>query len=236
METVKVTGSIVPNSNKWIYDWLGIEATAPQDVENAFAKAGGKEVTIWINSGGGDVGAGNEIAYIISKYKGVTIAEIAGYCCSAATLVSCAADKARMMPSALYMIHNVSTCASGDHQLFSHEATVLKTASEAIAEVYRRKTGKSMAELAALMDNETWLNARQAKEEGFVDEIIEVEKPATLVNGIGPMLSEETIEKIRSQIKLSEEPEKGEKEAFLNAKKVAQINLELLRMKGEKNV
>ncbi len=236
METVKVTGPIVPNHSKWIYDWLGIEATAPQDLEKAFAKAGGKEVTIWINSGGGDVGAGNEMAYIISKYRGSTIVEIAGYCCSAATLVSCAADRARMMPSALYMIHNVSSRAEGDHQLFSHEATVLKTASEAIAEAYHRKTGKSMAELTALMNRETWLTARQAKEEGFIDEIIEVEKPTALVNGIEPMLSEETIEKIRNQIKLTGTPKDGEKEAFLNAKKAAEIELELLRMKGETNV
>ena len=163
MEMVKVTGPIVPNRNKWIYDWLNIEATAPQDLEKALEKAGGEDVTIWINSGGGDVGAGNEMAYIINNYKGKTIADITGYCCSAATLVSCAADKARMMPSALYMIHNVSSYAEGDHQMFSHEANVLKTASEAIAEAYHRKTGKSIKELAKLMDNETWLNARQAK-------------------------------------------------------------------------
>lgn len=235
METVKVTGPIVPNSSKWIYDWLEIEATAPQDLEKAFEKAGGEDVTIWINSGGGDVGAGNEMAYIIGSYKGKTIADIAGYCCSAATLVSCAADKARMMPSALYMIHNVSSYAKGDHQVFGHEANVLKTASEAIAEAYHRKTGKSIKELAKLMDNETWLNARQAKEEGFIDEIIENKNNMSLINGIEPMLSEETIEKIRSQIKLTAIPTE-DKEAFLNAKKQAKAKLELLKMKGEMNV
>ena len=57
METVKVTGPIVPNSSKWIYDWLEIEATAPQDLEKAFEKARGEDVTIWINSGGGDAPA-----------------------------------------------------------------------------------------------------------------------------------------------------------------------------------
>lgn len=237
METVKVVGNIVPNSSKWIYDWLGIEATAPQDLEKAMAKAAGKEVTIWINSVGGDVGAGNEMAYIINRYNGKTVADIAGYCCSAATLISCAADKARMMPSALLMIHNVSSAAAGDHQVFSHEASVLKTASEAIAEAYTRKTGKSMAQLAKMMDAETWMNARQAKEAGFIDEIIETidnRKPASLINAIGPMLSDETIEKIRKQIKLGASPEDGE--ALISAKKKAQASLELLKMKGELNV
>ena len=68
------------------------------------------------------------------------------------------------------------------------------------------------------MDNETWLNARQAKEEGFIDEIIENKNNMSLINGIEPMLSEETIEKIRSQIKLTAIPTE-DKEAFLNAKK-----------------
>ena len=140
-----------------------------------------------------------------------------------------------MMPSALYMIHNVSSYAEGDHQVFGHEANVLKTASEAIAEAYHRKTGKSIKELAKLMDNETWLNARQAKEEGFIDEIIENKNNMSLINGIEPMLSDETIEKIRSQIKLTAIPAE-DKEAFLNAKKQAKAKLELLKMKGEMNV
>ena len=85
------------------------------------------------------------------------------------------------------------------------------------------------------MDNETWLNARQAKEEGFIDEIIENKNNMSLINGIEPMLSDETIEKIRSQIKLTAIPAE-DKEAFLNAKKQAKAKLELLKMKGEMNV
>lgn len=121
--------------------------------------------------------------------------------------------------------------------MFSHEANVLKTASEAIAEAYARKTGKSMAQLAKMMDAETWMNARQAKEAGFIDEIIETidnRKTATLINAAGPMLSDETIEKLRKQIKLGASPEDGE--ALISAKKKAQASLELLKMKGELNV
>lgn len=231
MKRIKVSGAIVPNDDKWIYDYLDFEATCPKDVEKALEEAKGDEVTVQINSGGGDIGAGNEIAYLIGQYPGKTTADIVGYCCSAATLPACAADKARMVPSALYMIHNVSTCASGDHQIFSHEAGVLKTASEAIAAVYAEKTGKSMDELAKLMDEETWLNAEQAKEHRFVDEIIKKNQNySMLVNdsGLCRLLDKETIEKLRSQIKPIEDDK-----AFLLQKNTALSNLKILEMKGK---
>ena len=79
MRTAKISGAIVQNDDKWIYDWLEYEATCPKDIEKALNEANGEEVTLLINSGGGDIGAGNEIAYHISQYKGNTEADIIGY-------------------------------------------------------------------------------------------------------------------------------------------------------------
>ena len=227
------------NDDKWIYDWLEYDASCPKDIEKALNDANGEDITIQINSGGGDIGAGNEIAYHISQYKGTTVADIIGYCCSAATLPACAANKARMAPSALYMIHNVSSYASGDHNSFTHEAGVLKTASEAISKTYQQKTGKSEKELLKLMDDETWLNATQAKEQGFIDEIIG-EQPMQsiqLINSApGTLLSKETIEKLRNQIKSPNSKEENPQNTdsdFLMRKNTALVNLNLLRMKGE---
>lgn len=244
MKTIKVSGAIVPNDDKWIYDWLEYEATCPKDVEKALNEANGEEVTLLINSGGGDIGAGNEIAYHVSQYKGYTVADIAGYCCSSATLPACAAKKARMSPSALYMIHNVSSYARGDHQTFTHEAGVLKTASEAISMTYQQKTGKSENELLKMMDKETWLNATQAKEYGFIDEIIGENQMQRLqlANATpGTLLSKETIEKLRNQIKNPNgdsgeqqiNPQNNTDSDFLLRKNTALANINLLRMKGE---
>lgn len=238
MKTVKVSGAIISNDTKWIYDWLEMDATCPKDIEEALLDANGDDVTIAINSGGGDIGAGNEIAYHISQYKGNTVADIVGYCCSAATLPACAAKKARMAPSALYMIHNVSSRARGDHQVFSHEAGVLKTASQAISKTYQQKTGKSEAELLKMMDAETWLNADKAKEYGFIDEIIgeNVSQGIQLVNASqNVMLSEETINRIRNQIKNPNSDESKVSDSdFLIQQNKAKANLKLLKMKGER--
>lgn len=229
MKVINVKGTIVNNDNKWIYDYLGIEAVCPKDVEEVIATAEKNEnITVKINSDGGDVGAGNEIAYIIKQYAGNTTADIVGYCCSSATLISCAADRVRMLPSALYMIHNVSGGASGDYRELAKGSGVLKTASEAISKAYQIKTGMSEQELLSLMDNETWLNSSQALEYGFIDEVIG-EKPTTsLINSFGMVLPDEAIQKIRNMC--INQPDKTEAD-FLIQKNKAQ--LKLLRMKGE---
>ena len=239
MKTLKISGAIVQNDDKWIYDWLEYDAACPKDIENALINANGEDLTIQINSGGGDIGAGNEIAYHISQYKGNTVADIVGYCCSAATLPACAANKARMAPSALFMIHNVSSYASGDYNSFAHEAGVLKTASEAISKTYQQKTGKTETELLKLMDAETWLNATQAKEQGFIDEIIgEQSNQITQLSNSAPgtLLSKETIEKLRNQIKSPNSEERNLQNTdsdFLVRKNIALTNLKLLKMKGD---
>lgn len=229
MKTVNVKGTIVTNSNKWIYDFLEIEAVCPADVQKAFDEARSEDVTIVINSGGGDVGAGNEIAYTIQQYAGKTTADVVGYCCSAATLAACAADRARMLPTALYMIHNVSGGSQGDYRELAHGAQVLKTATEAVSKAYQLKTGKSENELLELMNHETWLSSSQALEMGFIDEVIgSSSNTITLNNGIGTVLSDKVIEKIRTMS--INHPKENPKDDFLIQKNKAQ--LKLLRMKG----
>lgn len=229
---VKVTGAIVQNEDKWIYDWFEMDSTCANDVEKALIEANGEDVTIQINSPGGDIGAGNEIAYHISQYKGKTTADIMGYCCSAATLPACAANKSRMSPSALFMIHNVSGGDNGDYRDLAHTSDVLKTASEAISKTYQQKTGMSESELLKMMDEETWLNATQAKEKGFVDEIIGETKTMSLYNAApNVMLSDEVKNKIRNQIK---NPNSNDADLdFLLQKNQALANLNLLKLKGE---
>lgn len=228
LKNIKVNGAIVPNDDKWIYNLFDIEAVCPKDIEKELddaKNAKNEEVTIQINSGGGDIGAGNEISYLIGQYPGAVTADITGYCCSAATLISCAADSARMMPSALFMIHNVSGAACGDYNVMDHKSGVLKTANEAIAAAYCKKTGKTAEELLDLMNSETWMNAEKAKNYGFIDEIIESksEKPRLLNSAPGQLLSDSTLDKIRNEFKQKKKADE----------KVASAKLKLLKMKGE---
>ncbi len=144
----------------------------PADIRKGLADANGEDVVVVISSGGGDVMAGNEMAYELGAYKGQTTADISGFCGSAATIVACGAGKVRAYPSTMYMIHNVSSGASGDYHAMEQQSMILQTANKAISNLYRQKTGLSEKELLDLMDRETWMDAATAKEKGFVDEII----------------------------------------------------------------
>lgn len=83
MKNIPISGSIVPDDDVWIYNLFGIQCTSPKAVKKELQEANGEEVTIEINSGGGDLFAGNEIYYAIHEYKGQTTADITGLAASA---------------------------------------------------------------------------------------------------------------------------------------------------------
>ena len=203
---VKIKGTIVTDEDKWIYDWFEIEATSPKDITQALKEANGEDITFIVNSGGGDVFAGNEIQYLISQYKGNTVADIVGIAASIATVICCGADKVRATAGAQYMIHNVSGGARGDYHAMDKASQILINANKTISNTYRLKTGMSEKELLKLMDKETWFDAVKAKELGFVDEIIGDEEGVfnkkTLYNcTFANVISDETKEKVRNIIK-----------------------------------
>ena len=193
MKKVNVKGPIIRNNEKRIYNWLKMDATCPDDVQKVLTDAGGEPVVVEINSGGGDIFAGSEIYTALRAYNGDVEIHIVGLAASAASVIA-QAGRSKISPTALFMIHNVSSSAYGDYRDMAHQAEVLETANRSIAAAYREKTGKTEAELQAIMDNETWMDAKKAVEYGFVDEILFAETPV-FTNGIG-MLSAETIEKM----------------------------------------
>jgi ATP-dependent protease ClpP protease subunit len=198
---------VVQDEDKWIYDMFEIDSVCPRDISEQLEKAAGDDVTFVVNSGGGDVFAGNEINYLISQYRGATRADIVGIAASIATVICCGADTVRMSPGAQYMIHNVSGSAQGDFHAMDKASKVLANANTTISNTYRLKTGMTEKRLLELMDRETWLNAQQALEYGFIDEIIG--DNGTLAAGrmslnnncFANILSEETKQAVRNQVK-----------------------------------
>lgn len=221
MTEIDVKGTIVSNQDKYIYTYLGFECTSPQDIQTGLKDANGDDVKFIINSGGGDVSAGNEIYYLISQYNGKTVADIVGFACSAASYLALAADKVRMVPSAAFMIHNVTTVAMGNSTDMNRTANTLKALDEGIAHVYAIKTGKSKEDILNLMENETWLNAAQALEMGFADEVIN-DQPV-FANATTGMISQETKNKINKVLDMDN-----------MAKNIAQSKLNLLKIKEAK--
>lgn len=228
---INIKGPIVSNSDAWIYEWFGIEATSPQKVNDALEKANGEDIEVEINSGGGSVFAGSEIYTALKSYPGNVTVKIVGLAASAASVIAMAGNKVMMSPTAQIMIHNVSSRAEGDYRDMEHTADVLKNADNTIANAYRIKTGKTQEELLALMDKETWMTADKAKELGFVDEIMfENESQLVASTDYSGMLPPEVINKIRNTIK-NPDIDMNNDSDFLLQKSKSKLNL--LKLKGE---
>jgi ATP-dependent Clp protease protease subunit len=226
---VNIKGPIVSNSEAWIYEWFGIEATSPNSVNKVLEKANGEDIEVEINSGGGSVFAGSEIYTALKSYSGNVTVKIVGLAASAASVIAMAGNKVMMSPTAQIMIHNVSSRASGDYRDMEHTAEVLRNANDTIANAYRIKTGKTQEKLLALMDHETWMTAEKAKELGFIDEIM-FENDLQLVasTDFSGMLPPEVINKIRNTIKnpLNSQNEENETDILM-----AKFNY--LKLKGD---
>ena len=203
MKTINVNGDIICNDMKWIYDWLEYESCCPADVKNVITELTdeNEELKVIINSPGGDVQAGQEIYSILKGVKNHVTVEVQSIAASAASMVAMAGDTVKMSPVALLMIHNASTCTSGDYRDMQHTADVLQTVNTAIMQAYIAKTGKTEDELKDMMDMETWLTANQCLENGFADEIIKDEKQSIITNAMIGRLSvtDEMIAKVKAE-------------------------------------
>lgn len=229
---VNIKGPIVGNSDAWIYEWFGIEATSPSMVDKAIEKANGEDLEVEINSGGGSVFAGSEIYTALKSYPGNVTVKIVGLAASAASVIAMAGKKVLMSPTAQMMIHNVISCAAGDYREMEHTAEILKSANDTIANAYRLKTGKTQEELLRLMDNETWMTAQKAKEHGFIDEIMFEDLQLAASTSYSGLLPPEVINKIRNTIK-SPNVDENNNSDFLIQQSKAKLNL--LKLKGEMN-
>lgn len=214
MAVVKINGDIVGNDDKWIYDWFGVTATCPKDVTSAIETAkAGEEIEVLINSGGGDVLAGQEIYTTLLGKDNVTI-KIQSLAGSAAGVVAMA-GKSQISPVAMLMIHNVSMYgASGDYHDMQKNAEILKQMNTALAGAFTHKTGKCEEEILKIMDKETWLTANQCVEYGFVDEIMGQQTPQFVNSYSGMWLTDELRQKAVEEKKELENKE-AEKKALL---------------------
>lgn len=138
--------------------------------------SGTGNVTIWINSPGGDCIAASQIYSMLMDYKGDITVKIDGIAASAASVIAMAGTRVLMAPTALMMIHNPATEAFGDHSDMKKAIEMLSEFKESIINAYEIKTGLSHDKLSRLMDETTWMNAKKAVELGFADGIFDDEK------------------------------------------------------------
>ena len=134
--------------------------------------AGSGDITVWINSPGGDCVAAAQIYNMLANYKGNVTVKIDGIAASAASVIAMAGHTVLMSPVSMMMIHNPATVAFGDHAEMQKAIDMLAEVKESIINAYVIKTGLSRSKLSHLMDAETWMNAKEAVKLGFADEVL----------------------------------------------------------------
>ena len=147
----------------------------PALFRDELAKVSGN-LTVWLNSPGGDVFAASQIYSMLKNHKGKVTVKIDGIAASAASVVAMAGDETLIAPTALMMIHDPSTSAIGNKADMEKAIELLEEVKESIINAYETKSHLSRNKIAKLMSDETWLNAKKAHEMGFVDGILFAEK------------------------------------------------------------
>ena len=162
--TLFLNGTIAEDS------WFDDDVT-PQMFQEELVGGGG-DITVWINSPGGDCVAAAQIYNMLREYEGKVTVKIDGIAASAASVIAMAGDTVLMSPVSMMMIHNPMTIAFGDSGEMQKAIDMLSSVKDSIINAYELKTGLSRTKLAHLMDAETWMDAGKAVELGFADGII----------------------------------------------------------------
>ena len=165
--------------------WFEDEVT-PKQFATDLKNFDGKDVTVRINSMGGDVFAAQAIYNQLKEYSGKVSVKIDGICASAATIIACAGDTVTMPNNTIFLIHNPATLLIGayDAPYLERVGNALNTIKQTIINVYLNKTDKlNSKKLSKMMDEEKIMTADEALEYGFIDEICG--KPAKIENKSG---------------------------------------------------
>ena len=200
MVTIQMNGEVIPSDYADVYDYLGYENINPKAIKQALNEANGSDVELEINSPGGYVDAGSEIYTALKEYQGQVIAKITGQACSAASWIALAADRVEMSPTAQMMIHRASTISSGNSDDLASDLNALDSLDKSFVDLYSQRTGLDAQQVYRLMCNTTWMNAKEAVDKGFADEIMfQNDKKPALVNADGSLsVKPDTINKIKN--------------------------------------
>lgn len=162
----------------YIFDEIGMWGVTAQNFITDIKDLKDTPINLRINSLGGDVFDGLAIYNIIKKRTAKTTVYIEGIAASIATIIALGADEVVMSENSLFMIHNASGGAMGESKDLQKTADILVKITEQLSEVYQAKTGLSQEAILDMMDAETWLNAQEALELGFIDTISDAIKVA----------------------------------------------------------
>ncbi len=157
-----------------IYDTIGQDfwgdgVTAKGFDKELKALGSPKNITVRINSGGGDVFDGVAIYNTLARHPARKVVHVDGLAASAASVIAMAGDEIRMGDGTFIMIHNAWSFAIGNAAEMRRAADLLDSVSGQLAGIYVQRTGQPAAKVKAMMDAETWMDAEDAIAKGFAD-------------------------------------------------------------------
>lgn len=225
MQNLIMNGPIVDDSEVWFYDYFGDPCISPKNVREFLNKSGNEDITLTINSKGGDVLAGSEIFTAIKSYQGTVNVIVAGIAASMASVIAMAGDTVKISPLGKIMIHNASMGNFGDYRDMDKASKILFDTSESLADVYAEKTGKTVSEILEAMDEDTYFTGRKAVEFGLADEVLFSEKQdITLIASAGDMVDKEKIAEFKAFLAEKElNKEKKQSKSDLSAEDISDI-------------
>lgn len=154
-------------------DWWTGQGMTAKIVSSVLRKNKGKEITVNINSPGGDFHEGLAIYNLLKEHDAPVTARIVGMAASAASVVAMAASTIKIAEAGYFMIHNSWTCLCGNKNEMRERADVLSQFDETMAGIYSKKTGISKDEISIMMDKDTWIDGSDAVDQGFATQLLD---------------------------------------------------------------
>ncbi|MBX9866067.1 MAG: Clp protease ClpP [Burkholderiales bacterium] len=184
--------AVAPNEAELlIYGYIGGWENRAAEFAKQVRELKATTLRVRINSGGGSLFDGVAIYNTLKLFKGTTIVHIDGLAASAASIIAMAGDQRIMPANTMLMIHNTSVYTEGNTQDLQKTALLLAQLDEAMLNTYVNRTGQTPEKIKQMMDDETWLTAKDAKELGFATEITDalevaasIQDKSIIINGV----------------------------------------------------
>mgnify|MGYP003644816380 CR=1 FL=1 len=205
-----------------IYDEIGVHGVTAKSFLEDLKGLKGKDITVHINSTGGDVFQGQAIYTALKNYSGKVTVKIEGLAASMATIIALAADKVEMTSNSLFMIHSPMSNVFGNKAQMRKQINALEKVETTMLSVYKAKTNISENEIEQMMARETWLSAHEALELGFIDEVLGAVKVVAIYDLSG--YQNKTPEQILNTLNINNSKEKSTMSEDLKTWFVGQIS------------
>jgi len=154
------------------YDWWTGEGVTAKRIASALRNMGAGDVTVNINSPGGDLFEGLAIYNLLREHQGHVTVKVLGVAASAASVIGMAGDTVQIARAGFFMVHNGWVIASGNRHDLRDIADWLEPFDQSMADIYVARTGQDLAAVQKQMDGETWIGGSSAVDQGYADELL----------------------------------------------------------------